>query len=186
MHTASNHQRSRSMRDTNNSPRLNNSSNNMVRRPRRKTRMPDRSRLRRTTSTNNSSHRATGTVRLVPSLRPSSTRCLPNSSSSSRCEAARRALSRALPRRMPLQRGSGPPQASRSCSVSGLRSVWVSQLIADVKALYDYQAQSAAEFDFQAGDIIAVTNTPEDGWWSGELLDEARRQAGRTDFPSNL
>jgi len=67
-----------------------------------------------------------------------------------------------------------------------LRSVWVSQLIADVKALYDYQAQSAAEFDFQAGDIIAVTNTPEDGWWSGELLDEARRQAGRTDFPSNL
>ena len=67
-----------------------------------------------------------------------------------------------------------------------MRSVWVSQLIADVKALYDYQAQSAAEFDFQAGDIIAVTNTPADGWWSGELLDEARRQAGRTDFPSNL
>jgi len=55
-----------------------------------------------------------------------------------------------------------------------------------VKALYDYTAQSAAEFDFQAGDIIAVTNTPEDGWWSGELLDEARRSPGRTDFPSNL
>ena len=43
-----------------------------------------------------------------------------------------------------------------------------------------------AEFDFQAGDIIAVTSTPEDGWWSGELLDEARRVPGRTDFPSNL
>ncbi|WVF72380.1 hypothetical protein IAT40_007195 [Kwoniella sp. CBS 6097] len=55
-----------------------------------------------------------------------------------------------------------------------------------VKALYDYAAQSAAEFDFQAGDIIAVTSTPEDGWWSGELLDEARRIPGRTDFPSNL
>ncbi|XAO24209.1 hypothetical protein I312_103004 [Cryptococcus bacillisporus CA1280] len=55
-----------------------------------------------------------------------------------------------------------------------------------VKALYDYSAQTAAEFDFQAGDIIAVTSTPEDGWWSGELLDEARRTPGRTDFPSNL
>jgi hypothetical protein len=78
-----------------------------------------------------------------------------------------------------------------------------------VKALYDYNATSrtysvaakltklAAEFDFQAGDIIAVTSTPEDGWWSGEspcltalttgeLLDEARRVHGRTDFPSNL
>lgn len=43
-----------------------------------------------------------------------------------------------------------------------------------------------AEFDFQAGDIIAVTSTPEDGWWSGELLDEARRIPGRNDFPSNL
>jgi hypothetical protein len=89
----------------------------------------------------------------------------------------------------------------------------------DVKALYDYTAQSrkstipstcvsdpracadkllesgngmwltvwlAVEFDFQQGDIIAVTSTPEDGWWSGELLDEARRLPGRTDFPSNL
>jgi hypothetical protein len=56
----------------------------------------------------------------------------------------------------------------------------------DVKALYDYSALSSAEFDFQSGDIIAVTATPEDGWWSGELLDEARRLPGRTDFPSNL
>ncbi|KAI5454680.1 formin-binding protein, variant 2 [Naganishia albida] len=54
------------------------------------------------------------------------------------------------------------------------------------KALYDYQAQSDSEFDFQEGDIIAVTATPPDGWWSGELLDEARRLPGRTDFPSNL
>ncbi|CAL1711595.1 unnamed protein product [Somion occarium] len=55
-----------------------------------------------------------------------------------------------------------------------------------VKALYDYQATIEEEFDFQAGDIIAVTDTPEDGWWSGELLDEARRQPGRTVFPSNF
>lgn len=55
-----------------------------------------------------------------------------------------------------------------------------------VKALYDYTATIDEEFDFQAGDIIAVTSTPEDGWWTGELLDEARRQRGRNVFPSNF
>jgi len=55
-----------------------------------------------------------------------------------------------------------------------------------VKALYDYAATIEEEFDFQSGDIIAVTATPEDGWWSGELLDEARRQPGRHVFPSNF
>ncbi|KAF8845902.1 hypothetical protein BDN67DRAFT_939263 [Paxillus ammoniavirescens] len=55
-----------------------------------------------------------------------------------------------------------------------------------VKALYDYAATIDEEFDFQSGDIIAVTDTPEDGWWSGELLDEARRQTGRHVFPSNF
>lgn len=55
-----------------------------------------------------------------------------------------------------------------------------------VKALFDYQATIEEEFDFQAGDVIAVTATPEDGWWSGELLDEARRQPGRHIFPSNF
>ncbi|KZT05408.1 uncharacterized protein LAESUDRAFT_813521 [Laetiporus sulphureus 93-53] len=55
-----------------------------------------------------------------------------------------------------------------------------------VKALYDYQATIDEEFDFQSGDVIAVTATPEDGWWSGELLDEARRQPGRHVFPSNF
>ncbi|KAG6901402.1 hypothetical protein C0995_012359 [Termitomyces sp. Mi166 len=55
-----------------------------------------------------------------------------------------------------------------------------------VKALYDYTATIAEEFDFQAGDVIAVTATPDDGWWSGELLDEARREEGRHIFPSNF
>ena len=41
-----------------------------------------------------------------------------------------------------------------------------------VKAMYNYRATIDEEFDFQEGDIIAVTATPEDGWWSGELLDE--------------
>jgi hypothetical protein len=55
-----------------------------------------------------------------------------------------------------------------------------------VRALYDYAATIDEEFDFQAGDIIAVSSTPEDGWWTGELLDEARRQKGRNVFPSNF
>ena len=59
-------------------------------------------------------------------------------------------------------------------------------LFCSVKALYDYSATIEEEFDFQSGDIIAVTATPEDGWWSGQLLDEARRQRGRHVFPSNF
>ncbi|KAH0588459.1 hypothetical protein H2248_004299 [Termitomyces sp. 'cryptogamus'] len=55
-----------------------------------------------------------------------------------------------------------------------------------VKALYDYTATIDEEFDFQTGDVIAVTATPDDGWWSGELLDEARREEGRHIFPSNF
>ena len=52
--------------------------------------------------------------------------------------------------------------------------------------MVDHLNTVEAEFSFQQGDIIAVTSTPEDGWWSGELLDEARRLPGRNDFPSNL
>ncbi|KAH8110552.1 hypothetical protein DFH11DRAFT_1514214 [Phellopilus nigrolimitatus] len=55
-----------------------------------------------------------------------------------------------------------------------------------VKALYDYQASIDEEFDFQSGDVIAVTSTPEDGWWTGVLLDDSRRIPGRTIFPSNF
>jgi len=61
-----------------------------------------------------------------------------------------------------------------------------SRILFYVKALYDYQATIQEEFDFQAGDVIAVTATPDDGWWSGELLDEARREEGRNVFPSNF
>lgn len=55
-----------------------------------------------------------------------------------------------------------------------------------VQALYDYTATIPEEFGFQAGDVIAVTATPEDGWWSGELMDEARRVPGKHIFPSNF
>jgi SH3 domain len=55
-----------------------------------------------------------------------------------------------------------------------------------VKALYVYSATIEEEFDFQAGDIIAVTATLDDGWCSGELFDENRRQKGRNVFASNF
>ncbi|KAF7320568.1 SH3-domain-containing protein [Mycena chlorophos] len=55
-----------------------------------------------------------------------------------------------------------------------------------VQALYDYAATTSEEFDFEAGDVIAVRATPDDGWWSGELLDERRREEGRHIFPSNF
>ena len=59
-------------------------------------------------------------------------------------------------------------------------------LVCSVKALYDYTATIDEEFDFQVGDVIAVTATPEDGWWSGILLDDGRRVPGRQVFPSNF
>lgn len=55
-----------------------------------------------------------------------------------------------------------------------------------VKAMYDYSASSEEEFSFTTGDIIAVTQTDSDGWWQGELLDEARRRRGANTFPSNF
>ncbi|KAF8627658.1 hypothetical protein AX15_004350 [Amanita polypyramis BW_CC] len=72
-----------------------------------------------------------------------------------------------------------PPQPPVPVTEAGNRILFL------VKALYDYRATIDDEFDFQAGDIIAVTETPDDGWWSGELLDEARREPGRHIFPSN-
>jgi hypothetical protein len=55
-----------------------------------------------------------------------------------------------------------------------------------VKALYDYNATTDEEFSFTAGDVIAVWETNPDGWWLGELLDDARRRGGANTFPSNF
>ncbi|KIY48401.1 hypothetical protein FISHEDRAFT_16689, partial [Fistulina hepatica ATCC 64428] len=53
-------------------------------------------------------------------------------------------------------------------------------------SLHDYQETIEEEFDFQAGDSIVVTAPPEDGWWSGELLDEEGRPHERQVFFSNF
>lgn len=79
-----------------------------------------------------------------------------------------------------------PPAVPVDAPPTGQYSTTGEPVLFYVKALYDYEAQSETEFDFQLGDIIAVTKTPADGWWSGELLDEARRRPGKTDFPSNF
>ena len=39
---------------------------------------------------------------------------------------------------------------------------------------------------FQSGDVIAVTSTHEDAWWTGELIDKAKRVPGRNVLPSNF
>lgn len=55
-----------------------------------------------------------------------------------------------------------------------------------VQASSDFMATTEEDMDFHAGDIIGVTSTSTDGWWSGELSDEARRRKGRHVFPCNF
>ncbi|PFH52204.1 hypothetical protein AMATHDRAFT_46558 [Amanita thiersii Skay4041] len=86
----------------------------------------------------------------------------------------------------PQQQQLPPQSLNRGFAPTGQTTEDGQGILFYVKALYDYTATIDEEFDFQAGDIIAVTATPEDGWWSGELLDENRRQKGRHVFPSNF
>jgi len=52
-----------------------------------------------------------------------------------------------------------------------------------VKALYDYTATIPEEFNFTAGDIIAVTEVEKTGWWIGHRL--GSKVLDRQVFPSN-
>ncbi|EEB92161.1 hypothetical protein MPER_09373 [Moniliophthora perniciosa FA553] len=58
-------------------------------------------------------------------------------------------------------------------------------ILFNVQTLYDYEATDDSEMSFHAGDIIAVTATPNNGWWHGQLLNDERRQPVRDVFPSN-
>ena len=53
-----------------------------------------------------------------------------------------------------------------------------------MEALYDHEPVMDEHMDLRAGDIIAVSSTPPNGWWSGELVEKERRVAGKTVFPS--
>ncbi|KAH8834524.1 hypothetical protein DL96DRAFT_1432678, partial [Flagelloscypha sp. PMI_526] len=56
----------------------------------------------------------------------------------------------------------------------------------EVTALYDFPASAEDEMDLAEGDIVAVTSTPPNGWWSGEHLVPTKRVVGRSIFPSNF
>ncbi|WFC97782.1 formin-binding protein [Malassezia yamatoensis] len=81
---------------------------------------------------------------------------------------------------------NAPPAAPAPRPPTGQYSEAGEPILFYVKALYDYAATMPEEFSFTAGDIIAVTHTEPDGWWQGELLDEARRVPGANTFPSNF
>ena len=86
----------------------------------------------------------------------------------------------------PAAGSNAPPAAPGPRPPTGQYSEAGEPILFYVKALYDYAASMPEEFSFTAGDIIAVTHTEPDGWWQGELLDEARRVPGANTFPSNF
>lgn len=91
----------------------------------------------------------------------------------------------------PVTNGTGAAATTTSSSQpaappTGQYSETGKPILFYVKALYDYQQQMDEEFSFTAGDIIAVWETNPDGWWQGELLDDARRRGGANTFPSNF
>ncbi|KAG6918863.1 hypothetical protein DXG01_010926 [Tephrocybe rancida] len=51
------------------------------------------------------------------------------------------------------------------------------KVILYAQALHPYSARTPDQLDLWEGDIIAVTHTSDSGWWSGELVDEDRRDA---------
>ena len=59
-------------------------------------------------------------------------------------------------------------------------------MILAVKASGNYSASHRDDFDFQEGDVMAVTGVANDGDMRGYLLDDARRQdhRGRDRIPS--
>lgn len=67
-----------------------------------------------------------------------------------------------------------------------LRPTLLTPCLDAVRAMYAYKATIPEEFSFEEDDIIAVTQTNNDGWWLGELMDEQRRHLGGNIFPSNF
>ncbi|KAI1783199.1 hypothetical protein LXA43DRAFT_1067888 [Ganoderma leucocontextum] len=55
-----------------------------------------------------------------------------------------------------------------------------------VRATVPYHASEPGDLELLEGDIVGVTALREDGWASGEPVDEARRQLGRYLLPSNF
>lgn len=47
-----------------------------------------------------------------------------------------------------------------------------------MKVLYDLAAEEEDDLDLKQGDVIAVTDTPDDGWWSGEIVRDGEDGSG--------
>ncbi|CAO1615528.1 unnamed protein product [Sympodiomycopsis kandeliae] len=96
------------------------------------------------------------------------------------------AVSQPPPQQQQQQQQATSPAASTTPAPTGQYSDTGKPILFYVKAMYDYSGATDEEFSFTTGDIIAVTQTDPDGWWQGELLDEARRRRGANTFPSNF
>jgi hypothetical protein len=55
-----------------------------------------------------------------------------------------------------------------------------------VKAISNYTGADDKDLTFCLGDIIEVSKTPNDGWWTGRLIKDRKRQPDWRFFPANL
>jgi len=55
-----------------------------------------------------------------------------------------------------------------------------------VKAIRNYIGEDDKDLTFSVGDIIEVSKTSNDGWWTGRLVTGRRGQRGWRLFPANL
>jgi hypothetical protein len=55
-----------------------------------------------------------------------------------------------------------------------------------VKAVSNYTGADDKDLTFSVGDVIEVSKTSNDGWWTGRLVNGRRRQRDGRLFPANL
>ena len=58
------------------------------------------------------------------------------------------------------------------------------EILSFARALYDYQAAAPEEIGFGQGDVLAITEMRDDGWWIGEVCGLKRGRRGLV--PSNF
>ena len=55
-----------------------------------------------------------------------------------------------------------------------------------MKAVSNYTGADDKDLTFSVGDVIEVSKTSNDGWWTGRLVNGRKRQRDRRLFPANL
>lgn len=78
------------------------------------------------------------------------------------------------------------PSASSAQRHSGAPKVTADgrEILSFARALYDYQAAAPEEIGFGQGDVLAITEVRDDGWWVGEVCGLRRGRRGLV--PSNF